>query len=879
MTVFKDVKMRHVKRHGNAALHDLRKPMNELLCKQCSKQKRIDRKDEAVCRKISFYIVCWFRFVAVKNRLSDYCRNSKLKSQTIHLFQFIMNASLTPEDQTILSGLFFEESYKQISLLADAMPQLVWIARANGEVIYYNSRVQEFAGAYKRDDGAWSWTGLLHDEDQQPTAKAWNKAVTTGGIYEKEHRIQMKDGSFRWHLSRAFPQKNNKNEVVNWFGTATDIHEQKLLEEKIKKAEERWRTALEATEIGTWEFDPSTKNFFLSDVAKNIRGFGPEMDKPFEMHRETIHPDDVQRVAHVIQQALDRGKEETFSMEYRVFKKNAEQWCWIRSIGRIITNDAGKPQRIIGIMQDVTEQKEAQEKLQYLATLTQNIADAVIGTDINHVILNWNKGAERIYGWTKEEVIGKPVQQILYTRFLVSHDEQAWQEEFDAKGQWQGEVLQKRKDGETISVLASVAKVTDKNGKHIGGVAVNKDITEQYKAAQLLKESEERFRVLTNTIPQIVWLNGSGGELEYLNDQWYNITGQTTEDGLQNRLEMMHPDDVQPLRDKWQKALQDGQAFHAEYRLKTKNAEEYRWFLCNIQPLKNEEGVTVKWIGAASDIQHFKDVSVLLKQQVQERTTELNRLNIALQKQAEELRRSNEDLQQFAHVASHDLKEPLRKIKTYGSRLSDEFGEVLPERARSFLEKMDSAATRMSSMIDGVLGYSMLGATEQVIEPVNLNELLRHIEGDLEVMIHQKQAVIQHSNLPVIEGSAILLYQLFYNLINNSLKFSRSDVVPQINISSKQIKGSEWEETELLPDKDYAQISVTDNGIGFDQAHAQKIFKTFARLNSKDKYEGTGLGLSLCQKIVQRHNGIISGNGVFNEGATFTIVLPVKQKS
>jgi PAS domain S-box-containing protein len=790
-----------------------------------------------------------------------------------------MNASLTPENQTGVPELLFEESYKQISLLADAMPQLVWVAKANGEVVYYNSRVQEFAGAYKGTDGAWNWTGLLHAEDQQPTEKAWNNAISTGGIYEKEHRVQMKDGTFRWHLSRAFPQKNNKNEVANWFGTATDIHEQKLLEEKIKKAEERWRTALEATEIGTWEFDPSTKNFFLSDVAKKIRGFGPEMDRPFEMHRETIHPDDVQKVANAMQKALDRGKEETFSMEYRVFKKNVEQWCWIRSIGRIVMNDVGEPQRVIGIMQDVTEQKEAQEKLQYLATLTQNIADAVIGTDINHIIINWNKGAESIYGWMREEVIGKPAQQILYTQFLISCDEQAWREQFNTKGQWQGEVLQKRKNGETISILASVAKVTDRHGKHIGGVAVNKDITEQYKAAQLLKESEERFRVLTNTIPQIVWLNGSDGTLEYLNDQWYNITGQTAEEGLQNRLEMVHPNDLKPVRDKWKKALQNGEAFHVEYRLKTKSAEEYRWFFCNIQPLKNNEGIVTKWIGAASDIQHFKDVSVLLKQQVQERTTELNRLNIALQKQTEELRRSNEDLQQFAHVASHDLKEPLRKIKTYGSRLSDEFGEMLPEKAKSFLEKMDSAATRMSSMIDGVLGYSMLGATEQVVEPVNLNELLLHIEGDLEVIIHQKQAVIQHSNLPVIEGSAILLYQLFYNLINNSLKFSRSDVMPQIKISSTQIMGSELGEMQLLPNKDYVQISVTDNGIGFDQAHAQRIFKTFTRLNSKDKFEGTGLGLSLCQKIVQRHNGIISGNGVFNEGATFTIVLPMKQNS
>lgn len=783
----------------------------------------------------------------------------------------------TSENQTILSQLMFDESHKQISLLADAMPQLVWIAKPDGSVVYYNSRIKEFAGATKSSEGNWSWGGLLHFDDQQPTLKAWSEAVTHGGIYEKEHRVQMKDGSFRWHLSRAFPQKNEKGEIISWFGTATDIHEQKLVEEKIKEAEERWRTALEATEIGTWEFDPTTKKFFLSDVAKKIRGFGSEMNKPFELHRETIHPDDVENVDNAMQAALKRGTEETFSMEYRVFKLSSAQWCWIRSVGRVTVNDVGKPQRVIGIMQDVTERREAEEKLQYLATLTQNIADAVVGTDTNNNIVNWNKGAEKIYGWSAAEVMGKPSKEVFATQFLSSQDEKDWLQQFNDKGQWQGEVLQKHKDGTIISVLASIAKVTDVNGKHIGGVAVNKDITEQHNAAQLLKESEERFRLLTNTVPQIIWIRSNDNVLEYLNDQWYNITGQTPYEGLQNRMDMMHPDDREPMEEKWAKAFKTGEAFNAEYRLKIKQSEEYRWFFCNIQPLKNKDGVIIKWIGAASDIQHFKDISVLLKQEVEDRTTELSRLNLALQKQTEELRRSNEDLQQFAHVASHDLKEPLRKIKTYGSRMFDEFGDILPEKAKSFLEKMDSAATRMASMIDGVLGYSMLGATQQVMEAVDMNNVIRQIENDLEIVIDQKKAIIQHQDLPVIEGSAILLYQVFYNLINNSLKFSRENVVLKITISAKKLATDDIKTLALLPGKEYVAITVEDNGIGFDQQHAEKIFKTFTRLNSKDKYEGTGLGLSLCQKIAERHNGIITAKGVLHEGASFQIVLPIRQ--
>jgi PAS domain S-box-containing protein len=544
----------------------------------------------------------------------------------------------------------------------------------------------------------------------------------------------------------------------------------------------------------------------------------------------------------------------------------------------VIFDKDKKPHRVIGIMQDITGQKAAEEKLHYLATLTQNIADAVIGVDLEQIITNWNKGAEELYGWKKEEIMGKNVEDILHTEFISESDRNACEYEFHNAGHWDGEVHQKHKDGHVLTIMVSVARMMDARGVHIGAVAVNKDVTAQRKAAQLLKESETRFRVLTNTIPQIVWVSSAEGHMEYLNEQWYKITGQTVNEALENRIEMMHPGDVQVMSEKWQKALRDGKSFYAEYRLKNKITGNYRWFFCNIQPLKNDEGKVLKWIGASTDIQHFKDISVVLEQQVQERTIELEKLNKTLQDKAEELRRSNEDLQQFAHVASHDLKEPLRKIKTYGSRLVDEYGDILPAKAKSYLDKMESAATRMNSMIDGVLGYSMLSATEQVIEKVDLNELLENIQSDLEILIQQKQAVFEYEALPEIEGSPILLYQLFYNLINNSLKFSIAGVQPRISISSSDYTVSQvMGHSTLKPGIPYKRITVADNGIGFEREYAEKIFKTFTRLNARDKYEGTGLGLSLCKKIVQRHSGTIDADGKLNEGSVFTIVLPQQQ--
>jgi PAS domain S-box-containing protein len=790
----------------------------------------------------------------------------------------IMSSPFIGSDHYIAPEHSFRDTTDQISLLADALPQLVWIAQPNGEVVYYNNRIADFSGASKDESGKWSWQGLLHPDDMMATEQAWKEAVSTGEVYEKEHRILMKDGTYCWHLSRAFPQKDDQGNILRWLGTATDIDEQKQVEQKIKEAEERWRTALESTEMGTWEYDPTNKTFFLSDVAKKIRGIGPEFDKPFEIHRETIYPDDVQLVIDAMEEALKRGEEKVFQVAYRVYKKGHEELYWIRSIGKVICDKDKKPQRVIGIMQDITAQKAAEEKLQYLATLTQNIADAVIGTDLQQMITNWNKGAEELYGWKKEEIMGKNADALLQTKFISQDDRDKWEHEFNTTGHWDGEVHQKHKDGHVLTIMVSVARMKDARGIYIGAVAVNKDVTEQRKAAQLLKESESRFRVLTNTIPQIVWVSSAEGHMEYMNDQWYRSTGQPISEALENRIEMMHPGDVQVMSEKWEKALRDGKSFVAEYRLKNRISGNYRWFFCNIQPLRNDEGKILKWIGASTGIQHFKDVSVLLEQQVQERTLELEKLNRTLLDKAEELRRSNEDLQQFAHVASHDLKEPLRKIKTYGSRLVEEYGDILPVKARSYLDKMESAATRMNSMIDGVLGYSMLGATEQVIETIDLNDLLKNIQEDLEILVEEKQAIIQYKQLPEIEGSSILLYQLFYNLINNSLKFSVSGVQPRILISSSDYNVAQVKNNNpLKPGIQYQRISVADNGIGFEQAFAQKIFKTFTRLNAKDKYEGTGLGLSLCKKIVERHHGTIEAEGKINEGAVFTIVLPQHQ--
>ncbi|HZH95233.1 MAG TPA: ATP-binding protein, partial [Flavisolibacter sp.] len=319
---------------------------------------------------------------------------------------------------------------------------------------------------------------------------------------------------------------------------------------------------------------------------------------------------------------------------------------------------------------------------------------------------------------------------------------------------------------------------------------------------------------------------------------------------------LLHPDDVKTCLDTWYDSVKTGKPYQIEYRFKYRENGGYRWFLGKALPVRNEDGIITKWFGTGTDIHDQKAIEEKLETLVNIRTTEL--------------KRSNEDLQQFAHVASHDLKEPVRKLKTFSSRLNDEFGAALPEKAKMYIDKMEKAANRMYAMIDGVLLYSSINVVDQIMDVVDLNKLLRQVEDDLEVVIHQKKAIIIYRNLPSIEGSEILLYQLFYNLVNNALKFSKEGFAPVVSIDCKTI----YKQKEQ-----HAEITVQDNGIGFDQAFAERIFKTFTRLNSKDLYEGTGLGLSLCKKIVERHGGAINARGKENEGAVFTIMLPVKQTS
>lgn len=263
--------------------------------------------------------------------------------------------------------------------------------------------------------------------------------------------------------------------------------------------------------------------------------------------------------------------------------------------------------------------------------------------------------------------------------------------------------------------------------------------------------------------------------------------------------------------------------------------------------------------------QALEEINQNLEHKVEERTATLTRYS-------EELERSNKELEDFAFVASHDLQEPLRKIRAFGDRLLKRYGESLGEQGADYIRRMYAASERMSLLIDDLLSFSRVTTKQKPFVAADLNAVIDSVMDSLEIAIENSQAVIETENLPIIEADESQFQQVFSNLISNSIKFMQEGKAPHIRITGETL-------TDPPDAREWVCIKVVDNGIGFDQQYEERIFNLFQRLHGKDSYTGTGIGLALCKKIIERHGGSISAQSSEGEGSTFTIYLPLTQDS
>lgn len=418
-------------------------------------------------------------------------------------------------------------------------------------------------------------------------------------------------------------------------------------------------------------------------------------------------------------------------------------------------------------------------------------------------------------------------------------------------------------------VLCIKTTLLDGDAENVQVLVVLSDVTANYQETDRLQRSEQQFRSLIENSPVASCLfTGRDMIVTLANDTMLGYWGKEPAIVSKPLREVVPELKGQPFLQILDDVFTTGKTYtskDAPAALLRDGVPETYYFDFTYMPLRDSNGAVYAIMNTAVEVTDRVLARVKIEEVVKSRTHELLHANEALLQSNNELKRSNHHLEEFAHAASHDLKEPIRKIKVFSSQLRAQLDGQLPDAGRKIFDRMNSASDRMGDLIDDLLLYSHVSERPYAKEAVNLNVQFTQVLSDLELDIQRKEAVIQVEPLPTVQGYSRQLRELFQNLLANSIKFSVPSIAPHIVITAS---------IENAAGRRYNRISVYDNGIGFETEHAKKIFRMFARLHGRADYEGTGVGLSIALKVAENHNGFIRAESTLGKGATFHVYLP-----
>ena len=732
--------------------------------------------------------------------------------------------------------------------------------------------------------GNLEWTDELYhiyglDENEKITLETFRQFIHPDDKERVEHGLEniekenKQDYTFRI-ITRQGREKYirsisktifKKNIPVLIIGTEQDVTEQYKMMQRLKESENHYKQAQHFAKVGNWEWHVPSGNVKWSDEIYNIFEVDDKQAPvTFDIYASYMHPDDKAAMTIRINEAVDAGKD--FELTHRIITaKNNTKVVLILSY---LQKDAnGVITDIIGTAQDITEQHNILQRLQqseHLYKQAQHLAK--IGNWTWHVKQNkmqWSDELYNIYGIEEAE-------QISYEKYLmhIHADDRSVVEAHILNA------LQKKQPYEFMHRIVTQDEIIktvssygypemDVNGNVITVFGTMQDVTQQHKIEEELRNSINFVEKIAETSPTILYvLDLTENQLLYINKEVEEVLGYTPEEMTAmpafSFLKMIHAQDLlkQPTRQTLHANTPDEITIQqAERRFKTKSGN-WKWLLTrDVVFKKDEHGKPTQLLGSALDVTERLEME-----------KDLSQKNILLQQ-------SNTSLQEFAYVASHDLQEPLRKISIFGDKILNTNNDNLTDDGKLYLSRMIDASNRMQNMINDLLSVSLI-STQKNYETYSLQTILSEVLQTLEYKIETTGANIHADPLPEARVNVSQFRQLFQNLLSNSIKFSKAGLSPQINITCSLLTQAQVSTFNLEKAPQYIELEFSDNGIGFEEEYSNKIFNIFQRLHGRSEYEGSGIGLAICKKIIENHGGVIYAQSVPGQGATFTVVLP-----
>ena len=774
-----------------------------------------------------------------------------------HVGWFELRIEPVPEGVFILSFDISErklaekkmrESEKLYRLISENSTDVIWtLDLTTGRFTYVSPSVYNLRGMTPEEVMAEPMQAAITTEAQQNISENLPQRIEkylSGDLSARTRITEVdqvcKDGSIVPTEVVTNLITDSENRVVEVLGITRNITERKQTEKLLRENEARLRLALQAAKAGIWEWDLQTNQNIWSEELWKVYGLEPYSAEPcYDTWLSTIHPDDLQRTSQNVQDAAMNETE--LNTEWRVIDKDGSQ-RWLMSRGQPLRNSDGKAVRFIGTVLDITERKLAEASIHEseanLSALIENTDGSIWAVDKQYGLIVGNREFHK----NVSAVLGRRLEtgeSVLLSKFPPQANAE-WQGYYDRalRGERFTNETQTRFREAPHYIEYRFSPIREETGEIRGVTVYGRDITERKQTEETLKYHAH----LLENVNDAVVASDKDYHLTAWNSAAENIYGWKASEVLgRNGTEIIQT--IFPNQDK-EKVLASIAAngfYRGEATQLRKDGTRFPVDISSIV-LHDKQGQITGYLSVNRDITERK----LTQEQ--------------MLKMLEELERSNEELEQFAYVASHDLQEPLRAVAGMVQLLQKRYHGQLDERADEYINLAMDGSNRMQTLITDLLEYSRVDRRGNPIQSTDANKALKSALRNLHESIQKGGATITNEILPTVEADATQLTLLFQNLIGNAIKF-HSECPPQIHIAVEDLSDA-W------------LFSVRDNGIGIEPQYFERIFLIFQRLHTRRDYPGTGIGLSICKKIVERHGGRIWVESELGQGTTFRFTIP-----